>query len=724
MPFTDNPKIIEVRPQWLVVLGQVNSGDSKIGSTITFPVPPSTGVIRSVLELYRNSTGAHIGTLTPGTGVNEVSYVRTEADLGSGIRGEWVATTASGRPLANLPTGVSSVTTVATGSAWDWFVAMGEEIPDGRITWEPITGPSGWVATGRRGKGTVKTTLAAPPAGFTYKSARGTTAPNGTPTFPGVQFLEELTARYTGLVYGTTEGVWNTTNGALAGYTNDLWVYAEETATGQRRLAKLLQFTAEPEVIIVGDDVINVNAVGGTAALALADAKAKHAARKASGNAGKFVIGLPTYNYGDVIFDQKANPDQEIVFRSIEVDVGGGRPGARFTKLVLDDTQYTSYSYLNIDRDGLALGGIGTAAYSFQDNANVFVYGGHHIGFRNCNVELRHKPAGGWSTLYTAEPASGVIHFATGVDYGVRFVGKSGAVVTYLEFASNRIEGPFQFGIGGATGTTAVAFRRNVSNNVNCDDYQFVQGTWLEEENWYSRDIHPSYNAVKKDWSHSDCRQTFATWAGEAYVFDGLISRRNVGATRSILSGTLQSARQGCFSSNCYNANNLVEGNIFVLQHVTGIGFSNGKNIAGGSNNNIARYNTMLAVIDYPRVDNMAIGTCLYSPTGINGPACVRNVFAWVGTGQDYLPQSLRIPITRGNYTAQDNYYNSSRRADSLYRMRPKLGSGCHYLDADKYGAYETYERIIEGKIGMPQSGPARASWEENWNQYGEISIG
>lgn len=725
MPFTRKTRIVGPYAQWLTMQAEYSSPGTGVGAVIEWLVPPATGIIGHLLTI-RSGTGLDtdpvIATQSWAVGDPRPTYVRRT--VGERPYATWDPITATGRRLPPLRSALAPATTAADAGIW---ASVPTTIPDGAITWVPMTGAGSYVTSGRRGVATVTTAWAAPPAGFVAEAVRVVAAPDVDPS-PPTSLLSTFATLFPSLVPGTTPASWTSANGALAGPTpetsdRNCWaVYYRHVASGQRRLLRIYEFVAQADVITwpsTGIDAINQTATGADLNALWTDAIAKLQARITNNNPGKHVVGLPDGNYGVRSISLQGNPDQELVLRSVNDNVGDGRPGARLTQLTLDAVKNTSISFLNADRDGLG----------YSKN-NISILGGQNVGVRYCNVELMHPVDGNYSSFYTTFANNGLLHYAgNGDTYGIEIRAKGSALPDGLRVENNAIRGPFQQGIGGALSnvTEKNLLRLNAHNDVKSDDYMFVQGSWVEEENWGSRDLHPAYSLKSNgtiDIDHSDFRQAQAQWSlgqlGYWLTFDGLVSRRCVSLLRSCLGGVTQVSRQGVFSSDGNQANALIEGAIIATNHVTGIGLS--QNTPGASTGNIVRYNTLLAVIDYPRASTLGGGTWVYSVNGLNGPASVRNVFANSDPASDWMIDCLRLPVASHNWTRQDEYYTSARRASSFYDYRPVLASGCHYSDTDPKGAYATFERVIEDKIGFPKAGPARWLWEATYNAAGQIA--
>lgn len=742
MPLTRNPRVIGLRPTWLVAQGSIIAAGTDIGTEIEFVKPMALGLVSYSLQLYRAGTpNVAIGSPIPvALSDPNPKYTRASADLGLGIVGEWSGVTATGAPLPTLRTATSSVTTTPSTDIWSWFGT----IPNNYITWVPVSdADSGWVATGRRGKATVTTSLAAPPAGFVYEAVRGQTPPGGTPT-PNWALAQEFntgaTPLFPDLVYGTTADDWTSGNGAIAGNTNDFHVAARHIASGERRLAKLLSFTAEAPVSVdpvgTGAPTIDVNATGVSASAAWSDAIAKAQARITTGTAGRYVIGLPTYNYGDrTLTNLKANPGQEIAFRSITLNTGAENVGgAKFTYLRLDNCNRVHFYDVDIDREGVS-----SAAY----NELVLVIGCKSCGLHAGRVRLCAEPGGGWLSMYVPHPLTGQYHMnpdvmkskgnssSDGDKAGIKLAtdtkgtSAAGDDVFTEDFVleDTLIFGPFQRAFLNSGIRTQT--RRNIWEWLSGDNMQTSYGGGhITEHNWFARDINPCLRSDAKDWVHNDGSQKDAYWSGSTYVYDGCIDRGNVMMLRNIYAptGALQLPYQGIFTSDALQANALIEDNIIITNTPTGVGLGSG----APSATNVVRRNTLLPVVDWSRQSTLDKGTWIYAYPGLNAAASVDNVQVCNETSPvPVVSSSLYLKCTRNGFSIVETEYELVRRNSSFYDARPKSGRPTHwaYTGGTKKGAWNRFDQVINQGIGVPQRGPALKSWGRQYNATAQITL-
>jgi hypothetical protein len=720
MPITRNARIVRIKPTWLTVEADLVYTETQVGSQIAFTVPSAIGVLSLQLQIM---VGGEALTAPIAVALDDPApiYVRDAASVGETVYGIWNAITSAGAELAPLLTEVASATTEPGGGGPDWSWVSGLDLSTD-VDWEPLDGSNGWVTTGRRGVATVASTLDEPPSGFIFEGVRGVTAIGETPTPPASAlqpFVDAVDALFPDLEYGVTGDTWTSSGGALVGYTNDFHIYAKHSATGERRLINSFSFVAEPE-IDPGDpgteiDTINVNATGGDATAAWNDAIAKAQARITAGTAGKYVIGLPTYDYGEKTVTLKAGASQEIVFKSIQDDIGSGIAGAKIRRLTLNKAENLSYSFINFDREGV----------SPNIDAVVKLIAAKNIGLRHSQVRLKAKPAGGFSDLYVAHPTTGKLHLpAYNISgYGIHITGDGTTGSSGVEILEVAIYGPFKRALGGSMNNVTV--RRCIWAEINADNVQMGGASgYLLENNWFARNLHPEQKPDGSDWVHCDMHQMDANWSNSDYVFDGVVLRGNVGMLSTINSGALKLPYQGLFTSDAHNRNVTMEDNIIITSTVTGAGF--GDNKLGLASGNIARRNTLLPLVDWDRQSGFRQGTWIYQRPGMVPSQSVQN--AWAATAAILMTQvtnSLKIVVEDYNFAAVNEYYENARRFASFYDARPVAGKATHYSysGGTKMGAYQTYERVIEDKVGMPRAGRARWIWEADYNHLGQIDV-
>ena len=752
MTFTSNALLISplIDPsQWLTLPTVTLLNEARVDQAMRITMPQLRNGQRIDWQRYRLTAGAipdplnpatwgtPVGSLTPYTpGVSaspELGF--TAADLGFEVRAVISAVGTFGPPLPVLITPSSGVVAQSVGGG-GWGTMDWADILVEADDWDPVL-------LIRRCLMSVYSTLPAPGTNKEWIYVRTTEAATGTiaePTTGWRSFAQTPAADEGDLdLWAAGGGVtrtWGSANGAPAGGRCVVHIGKRDTVTGERHYFGYEGFTAEAPVVTNPTDYTSftqdVTASGVSADAAWADAMAKAQARITAGTAGRYIIGLPDYQYGSRTVTLIAGASQEIWFQSINKNLtcphfGGGHVGgAKLQKLNVSSTQGIGFRFMNIDRTGLG----------WTDHL-VTAHGVKRFTFEYNRVMTQKRPDTGWPVNAWGGVAG--TNLSWHAVRGISFDAVSGSRPDGVTVRFNHFYGLTEEAIYFNALDNAI-IEQNVLEESGTDDFK-GGGTlrWVtRRDNWFARIRNNGYSTSNPNdpWSHND---------GQQYSGSGtMLACQVIGDVMMVAGGTNrnkpENPYQGLFSNGTFSAVDWLYEECFILTNTVAGGSIAG---SGGSGNRI-RNSAFLRVWDYAFFGQDDPNNPDGKPNGLHG--CYITTFngAVEGTGLVECKNGSSVsgyanstvfpmywnwtgvwPAGSGtyDYTSSNVGYEALNTTSTFYEARPKTGTDYHWTAAAnvRKGPAEKFRRTLVDKVGFPQFGPAWPSWKRQFDWKNQI---